>query len=179
MQGSGMSKESLDEKLWKAVIMQAINDATSKVATMQREKQIAHDWLMVPNRDFYAVCELANLQPRDVRAAAQKLIAERKDRVPNHSGGREKQLLTLNGLTLSVGEWSKRCGFHPGTIRHRLRKGWSIERALTTPLSQRPKKGAGVVRDFNKAPGTGGGSTVRERAEIEYLAPAKELEPCP
>ena len=42
--------------------------------------------------------------------------------------------LTHNGKTLTVTEWATKLGFQPMTIFSRLKSGWSVERALTTPL---------------------------------------------
>jgi hypothetical protein len=180
MQGS-MTIEDKDQKLWEAVIMQAIRDATLSMNSnsLQLAKQKARDWLTKPNGDFEAVCSLADLQPHHVRAAAQQLIAESDRRAhsdkPSRRGGKAR-LITFNNLTLTFNQWSERCGVDAQTLRVRLHKGWSIERTLTTP---RNRKAPGVVRDFNTAPGTGGGSIAHDLPEIEFLAPAKELEPCP
>ena len=37
----------------------------------------------------------------------------------------------FRGETLSVADWSKRVGFDSGTVGYRLRRGWSVEEALT------------------------------------------------
>ena len=50
--------------------------------------------------------------------------------------------LEHNGLTMNVAQWSRELGIPASTISHRLRLGWSVHRALTTPvrhLSRRPK----------------------------------------
>jgi hypothetical protein len=39
--------------------------------------------------------------------------------------------LLLNGVTLHVSEWARQTGLEPDTIRTRLSRGWSVERALT------------------------------------------------
>lgn len=49
---------------------------------------------------------------------------------------RNNRLLTLNGETLTIGEWSQRTGLPWDAIRSRLRYGWSVERALTEPVSK-------------------------------------------
>jgi hypothetical protein len=50
---------------------------------------------------------------------------------------RNTRWITFGGETLHVEEWARRTGFGD-RLRHRLRSGWSVERALTTPL--RPMK---------------------------------------
>jgi hypothetical protein len=46
---------------------------------------------------------------------------------------RVNRLLTHDGETLTLTDWSKRKRIGDGTIRQRLRRGWSTERALTMP----------------------------------------------
>ena len=42
--------------------------------------------------------------------------------------------ITHNGETLAVSEWSERTGIGRTTIQNRLKKGWSIARALSAPI---------------------------------------------
>lgn len=42
--------------------------------------------------------------------------------------------LTYNGETQTVSEWARRFGLKRTTLRHRIAKGWSVEKALTTPV---------------------------------------------
>ena len=44
---------------------------------------------------------------------------------------RNNHLLTFNGKTQTVAQWSKELNI--SNLRMRLKRGWSIERALTTP----------------------------------------------
>lgn len=44
---------------------------------------------------------------------------------------RSNRLLTLNGRTLHLSEWADALGVNESTIRSRLTRGWSVERALT------------------------------------------------
>lgn len=43
-------------------------------------------------------------------------------------------LVTFKGETMIVSDWARRTGLPVGRLSHRLRCGWSVERALTTPL---------------------------------------------
>ena len=53
---------------------------------------------------------------------------------------RSSRMITFRGVTLSAKDWGKRLGFDGGTLRARLDvQGWSIERALTTPLRGKAK----------------------------------------
>lgn len=45
--------------------------------------------------------------------------------------------ITHGGITLTQKEWNEKLGFRPHTIGNRLREGWSMERALTTPVFNR------------------------------------------
>jgi hypothetical protein len=42
--------------------------------------------------------------------------------------------ITWRGETLCVAEWGRRTGLG-NTLSHRLRRGWSVERALTEPVN--------------------------------------------
>ena len=47
---------------------------------------------------------------------------------------RHNRFITYEGVTLTIGEWARRLDTSDGTIRYRLRQGWSLEKALTTPI---------------------------------------------
>ena len=53
---------------------------------------------------------------------------------------RTNRLLTFQGETLCLVEWAQRIQLDEGTIRARLRLGWSVELALTAPRGFRPKR---------------------------------------
>lgn len=42
--------------------------------------------------------------------------------------------VTFNGETMCVTDWERRQGFRKNTIRMRLKLGWSVEDAITTPI---------------------------------------------
>lgn len=48
---------------------------------------------------------------------------------------RNTYYLEYNGVRLSLSEWSAQTGLRRETIRQRILAGWSIEKALTTPLN--------------------------------------------
>jgi hypothetical protein len=47
---------------------------------------------------------------------------------------RNNRRLTYAGETLTLVDWSERTNITKATIWERLRRGWSVERALTTPV---------------------------------------------
>ena len=50
-------------------------------------------------------------------------------------------LLTFRGQTQTISTWAKQVGLDKGTIKARLAKSWSVDRALTTPPMSREERG--------------------------------------
>lgn len=69
-----------DKALWRAVIQQAITDATLPLSTKRRSIRLdqmrTREWLTEPNTDFEEVCGLAELDPVKVRKHVLPLIAK-------------------------------------------------------------------------------------------------------
>lgn len=42
--------------------------------------------------------------------------------------------IEFKGKVMTRQEWSEKLGFEPHILKNRLNRGWSIERALTTPI---------------------------------------------
>ena len=59
--------------------------------------------------------------------------------------------LTFNGQTLTLSQWTKLLNFKASTLHNRLKLGWSIERALTTPLAyyQKPTDSLSPLQPFS------------------------------
>jgi hypothetical protein len=55
-------------------------------------------------------------------------------RVEQQSNRRGSRVLTLNGVTKTLSQWARELDAHPERIYSRLKKGWSVELALTKPL---------------------------------------------
>jgi hypothetical protein len=55
------------------------------------------------------------------------------DREQN-SHRRDSRVIVFQGTSLTLIEWSRRLGMDDGTIASRLRRGWTVEDALTKPL---------------------------------------------
>jgi hypothetical protein len=47
---------------------------------------------------------------------------------------RDRKFYTVGGETMLLSDWAARTGFRIGTLHYRLKLGWSIEAAITTPL---------------------------------------------
>ncbi|WP_433916931.1 hypothetical protein [Streptomyces sp. NBC_01744] len=75
-----------------------------------------------------------NYEPGNVRWATRQEQARNR---------RSSRLLTFEGETRTLTEWSERLGLRHQTLQQRLdRSGWTVERALTTPPRQPPRTGA-------------------------------------
>ena len=61
--------------------------------------------------------------------------ANRKTQSRNRRG---RRYLTLNGRTRMVAEWAEEIGLSTNALLMRLRIGWSVEKALTTPKRATP-----------------------------------------
>ena len=129
------------QELWEAVIMQALHDAVSPTLDAAFVKE-ARDWFTVPNDHFNEVCDLAGKCPAKVRQAALKqLEAQPKAKRLCRKGS--AQTFTFEGQTLTIAQWASLKGFSPPLIYARLAKGWSHERAMTTPRCRKPHGGVG------------------------------------
>lgn len=53
---------------------------------------------------------------------------------------KDAALIAYNGEYLSHIEWEKRIGAKKDTIRNRLKRGWTIEKAVTTPVGKYKRK---------------------------------------
>lgn len=77
-----------------------------------------------------------NYCPENCRWVNMKI--QQNNRSNNH-------IITFNGESLTLSMWAERIGLNPKTLSRRIvDKGWSIERALTTPLqtNKSHKRGA-------------------------------------
>lgn len=55
------------------------------------------------------------------------------DRSTQGQNKRNNRLLSVGDLTLTMSAWADRSGLNIGTIHARLKKGWPVDAAVTTP----------------------------------------------
>ena len=109
-----------------AIIKAAIADIKKAAQTQNhREFKKLANW-MLNNRYISTECGEYTLRSY----LPQKL----KDRKSN-------RILFYNGECKTVSEWAKCLGVNPQTLFRRLKRGWSAEKALATPVKQNRKKG--------------------------------------
>lgn len=112
----------------------------------------------------------AIMKPMKTGYAGQRLpifSAKQKQPQSRKPGGTPARTYTHDGKSLTIAEWSRATGLTKSTIGARLRKGWSVERTLTTPRDRRGPK-PGVVSNLTAFEGTGAGSTAQETSKITF-----------
>lgn len=61
----------------------------------------------------------------------------------SHDQSRNKRsniMIEVNGVTKCITDWSASCGAAVSTIKYRLKRGWSAERAVTEPGREKQKE---------------------------------------
>jgi len=61
------------------------------------------------------------------------------DRETQHNNTRKTRWITMGGVRLSMKQWAIRQGLNYHTVWRRFEMGWSVRRALTTPVKKRRK----------------------------------------
>ena len=69
-----------------------------------------------------------NYEPNNCRWVTQKV---------QQNNRRNNRLITFNGKTQTISQWSEELGFKRSVLGQRLNgMGWSVEKALTTPIKK-------------------------------------------
>ncbi len=91
--------------------------------------QAFYDWAMANGySDDLTIDRIntnGNYEPSNCRWSTQKEQQNNK---------RNNRLITYNGQTKTIMQWSQEIGIKHATLLRRIDKGWSVERALNTPL---------------------------------------------
>lgn len=94
--------------------------------------------------DFLAF--LADMGPRPKGTSLDRIDNEKGYRKDNcrwaspktqANNTRRNKTLTLGGITKTVAEWIDQTGVNENTLRGRVRRGWSPEKALTQPIQHK------------------------------------------
>lgn len=166
---------SAEQSLWRAVLLQAVQDAMSGVESARAKgdkiaaTQAARDYITTPSTGMNMVCILADLEPNAVREAMAKRIAAAPAPQDLFNGSRRRdksnlQTLTHKGETLSLPEWSDRTGVPLPTIKQRVKKRCIAERILTphSPAAPKPVKRNGTQARAKTLTFNGKTKTVKE-----------------
>ncbi len=102
---------------------------------------ICDEWLSFENFHYWAINNgfredltleridvNGNYEPNNCTWITMEQQAKNKRNVANY---------TFNGKSMNINEWTKYLGFGKETIRERLKRGWTIEEALSKPLKKR------------------------------------------
>ena len=140
-----------DQRLWAAVIHQAIVDATASTGgggASEYEIKQARNWFERAGPDFRRACALADLEPEYVRNKALAAIAAHDaDKKPARNikqplrkiehARKPSKTYDFEGRKITIHEIAGHLGVSCPAIRYRLNNGWSIEKIMATPASSR------------------------------------------
>ncbi len=59
-----------------------------------------------------------------------------ESRLENANNRRDNRPISFGGETLTLSQWGRKTGVGKTAIAQRLRRGWSVEKALTVPLKK-------------------------------------------
>ena len=113
---------------WATRAEQNRNTRTNRHLTYQGRTQTMAEWCR----------EQTMMSPKAFESRLLRgLSIERAMMTPPRGQSKLFRYAAFNGETLHLSEWDRRMKFPRNTITGRLRLGWSIEEAITTPLRLR------------------------------------------
>ena len=141
-------------RLYLALIAQALQDATGPVNAYcsEAERDDARRWLSKPSKDLRIMCGLAGVEPDQVIKLAKIKIAlamsqRTEDAKPKRTPSERHRIsLTLKDETKSLMGWADATGLSVSALQARLRRGISVEEALTTPRVPRSQANASYLQ---------------------------------
>lgn len=139
-----------EQALWQIVLTQAVNDAligvTSNGEGGTRQSKIrnthaARAYFTKPDKDLAMICTLAGLDATAVREAMIKRISEAPAPEDLFTGSRRlnpsaASQITYEGTTRTLHAWAAITGISETSLRNRISSGWTVARALTTPVGR-------------------------------------------
>jgi lambda repressor-like predicted transcriptional regulator len=130
-----------DKQLWAAVILQALEDATSAVSmATPLDRRSARNWFIRGGKDFREVCSLAEMDHEAIRKAALQKIEEvdAQAALDGEANRARRRRFDYNGERLTLKELSIRTGLSASSLHHRVKQGLTGE-ALVAPSSKTPR----------------------------------------
>ena len=108
--------------VWATVKEQANNKSTSRYITYKGRTQTLAQWAEELNINAVTLAGRLDKQNMSVKEAFTTPVIKRTKGI------------TYQGRTLTIAKWAKEVGIDRKVIGWRLRNGWNVENALTTPL---------------------------------------------
>lgn len=110
---------------WATRAEQAINKRNNRYLTHNGETRLICEWAEITGIPRKTIITRIDQQNWNIADALT---------IPNTGRTRTtNNLLTLNGKTRCLTEWSEITGLSMQVIRIRIKRGWSVEKSLTTP----------------------------------------------
>jgi len=95
-----------------------------------------------------------SLERMDNNAGYSKENCRWATRVEQNSNRRNTRFFTANGKTKHLAEWARELGVSHATIINRIKRGWDVEKAVTTPARKMANQsGAQVERQIPRVDG--------------------------
>jgi hypothetical protein len=117
---------------WATSFEQANNKQRSKYLTYKGETKTLISWARFLNINETVIWRRLYVYCWSIEKTFETPVA--------HPSKKRTKEVTFNGESKSMAEWGRVTGIRGDVIAERLRRGWSIERALTTPLRIIPEE---------------------------------------